>query len=81
MQRLRRNPSTIGGYRLITLPSYGQRDPATEDAIANGLENARICCTNAPKSLTKFGTQSECWKEWIEQRTSLAIASFYKLAG
>ena len=41
MIRPHRNPSTMGAYLSITTPARGQRDPAVEDAMDKGTEDAK----------------------------------------
>ena len=41
MIRPHRNTSTMGAYLSITTPARGQRDPAVEDAIDKGTEDAK----------------------------------------
>ena len=41
MTRPHRNASTIGAYLCITTPGRGQRDPAVEDALDKGPEDAK----------------------------------------
>ena len=41
MLRPHRNPSTMGTYLCITMPSKGQRDPVVEDALDKGTEASK----------------------------------------
>ncbi len=41
MKRPHRNTSTTGAYLCITTPARGQRDPAVEDALDKGTDDAK----------------------------------------